>query len=394
MFRGVSTTVLCVSALLVSSCTADPIAESPVGESRSMDPAGCDVGGLGDDPSELSFADGTASKSGLWRDSELPHVFPSARKIRSSATPLLEDLPGRVRMIAFWGEPGAQEPWIDTPLTFLGADGRWRQLTQRELDGGTRWATARSGSLSPDGTRWIVESDRQLQLLDFGTGQIRNLSSDRSANVSWSPDSRFVALWSWVHAGVQIFNRAGRRVASPLIKITKSEQLFVGSDRRITIFDLSEQTRSAVLRWRTLNTRGHAGVAHTCTLSDSYSSNLWPQGFDGTIAWIAAVENIGGRAYRNTLIDLSDGTIVQDYLSDGTPYIDDVVRPGIFVTSIQGDSKAIYAVDPQLGALVPISRVWPYAHQSGYENHAYSEFAADLIFSDGNTADDRGGGDD
>ncbi|QLQ10346.1 MAG: hypothetical protein HZY75_08045 [Nocardioidaceae bacterium] len=64
---------------------------------------------------------------------DTPRSFAPAATTIQNASPLFENLPGRVRMIVFWGEPGAHEPLNTTPLMFLGVDGRWRSLTASDL---------------------------------------------------------------------------------------------------------------------------------------------------------------------------------------------------------------------------------------------------------------------
>jgi hypothetical protein len=121
-------------------------------------------------------------------------------------------------MIAFWGEPGSSEPTADTPLTFLGTDGRWRKLIpSRDLGNDLGYYLASGGhDLSPDGSRWVFPARGWNVMIDFRTAtMVRLTRGSHPKSASWSPDSKAVALWTITDPGIEVSNRGGSTTGRP-----------------------------------------------------------------------------------------------------------------------------------------------------------------------------------
>lgn len=384
--------ILCVAAFTAAICCscsgedpADPPQSPASGATVEEEP--CSTLTADDGPDQLTIGRRAELPSdSVVRRSALPKRFPSAAEIRATATPLLDDLPGAVRMIAFWGEPGAHEPWVDTPVTFLGVDGRWRDLTRRELDGGIGWLAAGDGP-SPDGTRWVTDSRGKLAMLDLGTGRFTPLPAGQSAWTSWSPDSRLLAIWNPMRSGarrlrdrVAIVDRSGGRFAEVPVKV-RNREVFISDDGRITTWRYSTKN-TEFLRFRRFDIDGRHTGRLTCAIPAGFPpEHAWVERYDGRYLWLSGLVDRRRFVYRNTVIDTWEGTVVQDVEITGfDPHLTDWVEPGVFVSSIATGPSSLYAVDPETGVVAAISRIGLYPHQSGYENHAHSEFAADLVF--------------
>jgi hypothetical protein len=310
-------------------------------------------------------------------------VFPSAATITATATPLLDDPPGQVRMIAFWGEPGAHEPGVDTPVTFLGVDGRWRRLTVRDLGGDASYLSAGQHTLSPDGSRWVVASRGWNQMVDFRTGELVKLSrASHTYSARWSPDSKTVALWSITSPGLEVFDRTGHRVASLSIDV-KKRSMFVDNGGRVTIFEPLAPGAEPSLNFTTYDLDGAPVVSKFCALPAGYPPRLTGvDGYDGRHLLIGALVDRRHGVYRYTMIDTESGTVVDDIRYAGwVPYVDERVEPGAYMAGITGGPDGIYGVDPSTGDMTRLSQIGVYRNQAGYENHAHDQFARDLIFN-------------
>lgn len=324
------------------------------------------------------------------RDSELPRAFPSPAEIRATATPLMDDLPGQVRMIAFWGEPGSREPDSNTPVSFLGIDGRWRQIARSQLDGGRSWIDSGDNSLSPDGSRWVIDSVGQTKMFDFATGEMIALSKAKNLYSAWSPDSQTVALWNPLRNGIETFDLSGNRVAKfPLAPDQYS--VYVSNGGSVTSFVQSTH-RAPVIRYTTQTPDG-TRVEQKCDLPLGFlPSQAFVEGYDGRYIWLDSLNRSSGEfIYRNAVIDTMTGTVVEDVANKGechrskapaatcAPYIANWLKPGVLLSTISDGADGIYAVDPEGDSLVRISRISLY-RQAGYANHANDQFARDLIF--------------
>ncbi len=297
---------------------------------------------------------------------------------------MLDDPPGQVRMIAFWGEPGAHEPTQDTPVTFLGVDGRWRKLTKRDLGDDLGYLSSGQDTLSPDGSRWVVASRGWNRMVNFRTGELVKLTDLFTSYASWSPDSRAVALWSMTKPGLEVFDRAGRRIASLPISL-KKRRVLMPNRRHITIFEPAALRPAPRIRFTTYDLDGMPVGTAYCALPSGYPPRATGvDGYDGDRLWISAQLDSEQGLFRYSVIGTSAGTVVQDFQHAGyVPYIEQQVQPGVYVTTIGGGPDGIYAVDPDTGEMARISRIGLYPNQEGYENHANDQFARDLIFNTG-----------
>lgn len=287
-------------------------------------------------------------------------------------------------MIAFWGEPGAHEPTADTPLTFLGTDNRWRKVTGRDLGDRLGYLSAGQGDLSPDGSRWVFPSRGWNTMIDFSSARLVKLTRGSQAkSASWSPDSASVALWTITEPGIEIFDRAGRRIADLPINIKKRSVLMPDS-AHITIFDPSDDRTKALLRFTTYDLDGKSVSSDSCELPDGYPPRATGvSAFDGKRLWISALVDSKNYTYRHSIIDTSTGRVTQDVEYTGTvPYFDQWVPPGVYMAGIVGAPDGIYAADADTGEVARLSRIGVYQDQEGYENHAGSQFATDLVFGD------------
>jgi len=386
--------VLCLLVMLAGACTdgskapprQDPDARS---SDSSTEPAQrparipCDTLKSDDGPVVVTHRRRVAlPRSSALQHSKLPGVFPSAAVITAESTSLLDDPPGQVRMIAFWGEPGANEPTESTPITFLGIDGRWRKLTKSDLGDDLGYLSSGSDTLSPDGSRWVIESRGWNRVIDFGTGEFAKLSKgDFLKYARWSPDSRSVALWTIRQPGVEIFSRSGRRIAQLQINVGK-RSAFMLDGRRLAVFDPVARRSPARLHYTIFDLSGHPVEHGSCVLPAGYPPrSTGVDGFDGRHLWISALISSDRQIYRYSSIDVSAGKVIYDTRYTGTAaYVEQVVQPGLYVTGIVGAPDGIYAMDPQTGDMIRVSRIRLYPKQQGYENHANDQFSRDLIF--------------
>jgi hypothetical protein len=99
--------------------------------------------------------------------------------------------------------------------------------------------------------------------------------------------------------------------------------------------------------------------------------------------WISAVVGPKRGVYRRSVIDVTTGTVTADLEFTGwVPDFDQWARPNVYLAGIEGKPKGIYAVDAETGEVTRLSRIGVYRDQEGYENHANSQFATDLVFGD------------
>lgn len=321
------------------------------------------------------------SRSSPLRSSALPRVLPPPDEIVAGATNLLTDPPGRVRMVAFWGNPGVQEPGLDTPVTFLGVDGAWRTLTVRDLGGESWYLSAGRETLSPDGSRWITNFDDRNVMVDLETGDVRDLSPARLSSAAWAQDSSSLALWSSTDSGITIFDKRGIQTDVVPVDVGK-RQVFLLSDNRVT---LAETVGGEVPSLRLVSTsfNGTTVRTQTCALPEGYRfRDIGVRAFDGRRVLLSALVDRRRFVYRFTLMDLATGEVIEDFEHRGdVPQIASRSASGLYLTDISGGPNAIYGIDPRNGDMTPLSRIYPYRDQAGYENHAASQFAPDLIFS-------------
>lgn len=390
MFRGqrISAAGLCC-LLLASACTGDDSAESvPQPSASAGEPAAPPCGELKSDsgPIEVTRSAGSIPHSKALRTSRSPRRF-AAAAITSNATPLLDDPPGRMRMIAFWGEPGAHEPTEDTPVTFLSVDGRWRQLTRRDLGDRMDYLSAGQDTLSPDGSRWVVDSGGWNVMFDFRTAESVKLTPGAfTKSASWSPGSQAVALWTITEPGIEIFDRTGRRLAMLSIDVRK-RLVFMPNDHRVTIFEPAVDRSAPRIRFTTYDLKGMVVETTYCALPSGYPPRATGvDGYDGRRLWISALVDSKRWVYRYSVVDTSTGVVIHDIVHTGAvPWFEQWVRPGLYVSGIVGAPVGLYAVDPKTGVMARFSVLDMYV-QEGYENHAHSQFARDLVFGGGATS--------
>ena len=382
---------VCCLVALASGCTGDQPKASVGGGSEPEPSTTAEVVAV-DPCTDLEGDDGPVKvvetewsdlpADSVLRDSTLPREFPSAATITASATPLLEDPPGRVSVLAFWGEPGAHEPDADTPTTFLGSDGRWRKLSVSDLGRGEiGWLSESSSSLSPDGSRWILSVGGRYQLVDFSTGDLIDLPSLHGIFApSWSPDSGMVAFWDNGSA-VHVFDRSGRRVAELPIDVGKNSLVLASDNGGVTLARVSGPQPKPRVQLKTYDRNGDVVESLSCVLPSGYPvSRTGVDGYDGRNLWLSALVDRKRWEYRYAMIDVRTGTVVADIQHRGfSPWIDQWVSPGVYTGDFAGGSEGIYGVDPDSGEMVMLTQVEHYRYQGGYENHPYGDLATDLI---------------
>ncbi|MEP7736831.1 hypothetical protein ABKW28_04185 [Nocardioides sp. 31GB23] len=307
--------------------------------------------------------------------------MPPPDEIVAGATNLLDDPPGQVRMVAFWGNPGVQEPDVDTPVTFLGVDDRWRTLTVRDLGGETWYLNAGRGTLSPDGSRWVTNFDDRNVVVDLRTGNVRDLTPARMSGIAWAQDSSGVALWSPTDPGITIFDKRGRQTDRVPVDVGK-RRVFLLPEGHLTLAESVEDEVPSV-RLVTISSDGAALRTQTCALPQGYRSrDTGVRTFDGRRLLLSALVDQRRFVYRFTLLDMATGEVIEDFEHRGdVPQIANRSAPGVYPTDISGGPDAIYGIDPLTGDMTPLSRTYPYRDQGGYENHAASQFATDLMFT-------------
>lgn len=283
-------------------------------------------------------------------------------------------------MVAFWGNPGVQEPGLDTPVTFLGVDGAWRTLTVRDLGGESWYLNAGRGTLSPDGTRWVTTFEDRNVMVDLESGDVRDLADSQMSSTAWAEDSSAVALWSMTDPGILIFDRSGQRTGEVPVDVVK-RQVFLLPDEQVT---LTESVGGDVpsIRLVTVGFDGVTARTQTCALPKGYRfRDTGVRAYNGRELLLSALVDRRRFAYRFTLLDLVTGEVIEDFEHRGAvPQIANRSAPGLYITDISGGPDAIYGIDPRSGDMAPLSRISPYRDQGGYENHAASQFAPDLVF--------------
>jgi hypothetical protein len=272
---------------------------------------------------------------------------------------------------------------VDTPVTFLGVDGRWRQLTRRDLGDQRDYLSAGQDTLSPDGSRWVVDSRGWNQMFNFRTAEsVRLTQGAYTKSASWSPDSQVVALWTITEPGIEVFDRTGRRLAELSINV-KKRSVFMPNDHRVTIFDPAVDRSAPRIRFTTYDLSGTVVRTTYCALPAGYPPRATAvDGYDGRRLWITALVDTKRWTYRYSVIDTTTGVVIHDIEHSGElPWIEQWVRPGLYVSGILGAPDGLYAVDPDTGVMTRFSVIDAY-DQAGYENHAHSQFARDLVFGD------------
>lgn len=289
-------------------------------------------------------------------------------------------------MIVFWGEPGAHEPLNTTPLMFLGVDGRWRSLTASDLGVqlSTDYLQNRGGALSPDGSRWVTHARGWNQLVDFKTGKMRRLLTSRFAwSSQWSSNSKYLVLSDIAKTGIHLFDRSGKRLAT-LSVTPRKKTVQITDDGEVVVFDRITKQTGPRLSYTIYDHDANAIDEHRCLLPDGFPTGTGVDLFDGRRLWITALVDKQKSIYRHALIDLTTRTVLHNVDWGGSEFIwfPGPAGTSTYLSSVNGGARGIFGIDAEAGIATRLTRITPYERQEGYENHANSEFARDLIFDD------------
>lgn len=176
-----------------------------------------------------------------------------------------------------------------------------------------------------------------------------------------------------------VFDRSGRRLATLSIDVGK-RQVIMPNRRQITIFGRTTSRQKPRIGFTTYNLDGSIAGKTNCAVPSGYPARaMWPFGFDGRLLRIGGLINEKRAVYRDSFIDTHAGTVIHDIEHGLHPYFDEWVQPGLYINGIAGGPDGIYAVDPDTGKAVRLTQLSLY-DQEGYENHANSQFATDLVF--------------
>lgn len=377
---------LILTVCLASACTpgGHRDIESPTLDSRTSPTRGTDAVDCGrlttDDQPVMAVR--RAPSPGLAKalaSSGLPRTMPAPAEILRLATPLLEDLPGRVRMIVFWGEPDGV---LDTEsqVTLLGVDGRWRSLSLRDLgEDRPRFLKPGPGSLAPDGSRWVVVTNSGNHLLDLGTGGLTRIAGPRRRMfTSWAPDSSAVALHDLRQADVLVVDRAGAlRATVPLAPGRRVVHLPDGE--HVTLVDAASPRTAGRLRLATYDLDGDLTSEIRCAVpSGSVLASIGVTGFDGER--INLVGRVAGDAARRySVVEAATGAVISDVVVNAPTYVEQWVGQGFYVSPITGASRTLDIVEPSTGTITTVSHIDPYVGLSGHDNLPASVYAADLV---------------
>jgi hypothetical protein len=287
-------------------------------------------------------------------------------------------------MVAFWGLPGSNEPSPNTPITFLGADGRWRKISMLDLGGQKGYLSADTGSLSPDGSRWVTAAAGWNVMLNFDTGAVVRLFRGAFPMYpSWSPDSSHIAFWSITRPGISVFDRQGKSVTELTLHPGR-RGVFLDDRLGVTLTSLRRSGRRAAILLRSYDSSGKSLKTWKCRL---------PSGFDPRSTGVDAIHDgrlwVSGSApgrpgvYRYAELDVHRRHTIQDFLFVGRhAYIAQVFpRTGNYVTGLDAAPTKLYAVDPETGTVTPLTQMHPFTRQSGYENHSTAVFAQNVFSS-------------
>lgn len=220
--------------------------------------------------------------------------------------------------------------------------------------------------------------------MDFRTGELVKLTRGpfgASGYTAWSPDSRAVALWRPTEPGIEVFDRSGRRLAELPIHV-KKRSVVMSSSSRVTVFDHPAGRDKPRVRFTTYDLKGARVATTYCALPSGYPPRATAvDDYDGDRLWIHALVDSKRYVYRHSIIDTSSGSVIEDIQHSGTvPYIDQWVRPGVYLAGVSGAPDGVYAVDSDTAEMVRLSQLELHRDQEGYENHANSQFARDLVF--------------
>ncbi len=112
--------------------------------------------------------------------------------------------------------------------------------------------------------------------------------------------------------GLEVFDRAGRRIADLPIKV-KKRLVFMPNSRHVTIFDAPVERPEPRIRFTTYDLDGTAVETASCALPSGYPQrDMGVDGYDGRRLWISALLDSKHGVTRYSIIDTAIGTVIQD----------------------------------------------------------------------------------
>ena len=157
----------------------------------------------------------------------------------------------------------------------------------------------------------------------------------------------------------------------------------MSDSQSVAVIDVTGTGGRPTLEVTTYGLAGDQLETFTCAVPSGYpKAAISVAGYDGEHVWLSALVDQKREIYRNSVIDVTTGEVTQDIEHRGVVPFSTSRSPSGHSSPASGRVAQPLRSRPGHGRHGGHQSNRPYADQSGYSNHASSQYATDLVFGD------------